>query len=77
MMNNVLFELIGETLKKHNSKLRAVFQKFNLRIEPDKCEFLKEKLSYLGHIVTAEGVRPDDNKIDFPTPKTQVINVNS
>jgi hypothetical protein len=91
MMNNVLSELIsdrclvymddilitGETLKEHNSKLRAVFQKLrehNLRIEPDKCEFLKEELSYLGHIVTP-GVRPDDNKIkavvDFPTPKTQ------
>jgi hypothetical protein len=72
MMNNVLSELIGdrclvymddiliteETLKEHNLKLRAVFQKlreYNLKTEPDKCEFLKE-LSYLGHIVTAEGV---------------------
>jgi hypothetical protein len=92
MMNNVLSELIGdrclvymddiliigETLKEHNSKLRAVFQKlreFNLKIEPDKCEFLKEELSYLGHVVTSEGVKPDENKIkavvDFPLPKTQ------
>jgi hypothetical protein len=92
MMNNVLSELIGdrclvymddiliigETLKEHNTKLRAVFQKlreFNLKIEPDKCEFLKEELNYLGHIVTPEGVIPDGNKIkavvEFPTPKTQ------
>jgi hypothetical protein len=98
MMNNVLSELIGdrclvymddiliigETLKEHNSKLGAVFQKireYNLKIELDKCEFLKEELSYLGHIVTPEGVKPDDNEIkavvDFPTPKTQHDSKNS
>ena len=92
MMNNILSELIGdrclvymddiliigENLKEHNSKLRAVFQKlreYNLKVEPDKCEFLKEELNYLGHVVTSEGVRPDENKIkavvEFPTPKTQ------
>jgi hypothetical protein len=40
--------IIGETLNGHNSKLGAVFQKlceFNLKIEPDKCEFLKEELN--------------------------------
>jgi hypothetical protein len=91
IMNNVLSELIGdrylvsmddiligETLKEHNSRLQALFQKlreYNLKIEPDKCEFLKEELNYLGHIVTPEGVKPDDNKmkgvVDLPTPKTQ------
>jgi hypothetical protein len=44
-----------------------------LKIEPDKCEFLKTELSYLGHIVTSEGVMPDPNKVrainDFPIPK--------
>jgi hypothetical protein len=75
-MDDIL--IIGETLKEHNSKLRGVFQRlreYNLKIEPDKCEFLKEELNYLGHLVTPEGVRPDENKIkavvEFPTPKTQ------
>jgi hypothetical protein len=75
-MDDIL--IIGETLKEHNAKLRPVFQKlreFNLKIEPDKCEFLKEELNYLGHIVTPEGVRPDGYKIKavikFATPKTQ------
>jgi hypothetical protein len=65
-------------LSEHNSKLRDVFQKlreFNLKIEPDKCEFLKEELNYLGHVVTAECVKPDNEKIkaviDFPIPQTQ------
>ncbi|PNF18384.1 hypothetical protein B7P43_G12483 [Cryptotermes secundus] len=75
-MDDIL--IIGETLEEHNSKLRAVFEKLhesNLKIEPDKCEFLKEELSYLGHIVTAEGVKPDDKKIEavvkFPIPQSQ------
>jgi hypothetical protein len=45
-MDDIL--IIGETLNEHNSELRAVFQKlceFNLKIEPDKCEFLKEELN--------------------------------
>jgi hypothetical protein len=74
-MDDIL--VIGETLKEHNSNLPRVFQKlreYNLKIEPDKCEFLK-KLNYLGHVVASEGVKPDDRKIkavvEFPTPKTQ------
>jgi hypothetical protein len=57
--------ILGETLDEHNAKLREVFHKlreFNIKIEPDKCEFLKEELSYLGHIVTADGVKPDQKK---------------
>ncbi|KDR23651.1 Retrovirus-related Pol polyprotein from transposon 17.6, partial [Zootermopsis nevadensis] len=68
----------GETLEEHHVKLREVFEKLrecNIKIEPDKCEFLKVELNYLGHIVTANGVKPDPKKInavsDFPTPKTQ------
>jgi hypothetical protein len=70
--------ILGETLEEHNSKLRNVFQtlrEFNITIELDKCEFLKEELSYLGHIVTTNGVKPDEKKIaaviDFPMPKSQ------
>jgi hypothetical protein len=70
--------ILGETLMEHNSKLREIFQKlreFNIKIEPDKCEFLKEELSYLGHIVTADGVKPAEKKItavaNFPTPNSQ------
>jgi hypothetical protein len=38
--------ILGETLRVHNSKLRNIFQKlrqFNIKIETDKCEFLKEE----------------------------------
>ena len=44
-----------------------------MKTEPDKCEFLKTELSYLGHVVTNEGVKPDPLRVkaikEFPTPK--------
>jgi hypothetical protein len=56
----------------------VIFQKlyeFNLKTEQDKCGFLKEELNYLGHVVTAESVKPDDRKIEavvkFPIPQSQ------
>ena len=70
--------VMGETLSEHNAKLKEVFshlRKWNIKIEPDKCEFLKPELNYLGHVITAEGIKPDPKKIssvvNFPTPKNQ------
>ena len=44
-------------------------------MQPDKCEFLRPEIEYLGHIVDKNGVRPDPQKIiavkEFPVPKTQ------
>jgi hypothetical protein len=66
-----------ETLQEHNNSLQEVFKKlreYNLQLEPDKCEFLKRELQYLGHIVTADGISPNPKKIqatvEFPTPET-------
>jgi len=68
--------ILGETLQEHHARLREVFQnlrQFNLKIEPDKCEFLKTELNYLGHVVMSEGVKPDPEKVkaikNFPIPK--------
>ena len=36
--------IFGEILKEHDTRLRQVLEKlrqYNLKIEPDKCEFLK------------------------------------
>ena len=72
-MDDVL--ILGETLAEHHEKLRNVFEQFrtyNIKIEPDKCEFLRPELSYLGHVISSEGIKPDPKKIEavvrFPVP---------
>ena len=54
--------------------------KAGLKLKPSKCEFLKSKIAYLGHIVSAKGIETDPKKIEavknWTTPKT-VTNVRS
>ena len=44
----------------HTRRLDAVFERlasYNLTIKPSKCEFDKEKITYLGHVVSHKGIR--------------------
>ena len=45
-----------------------------MKLQIDKCEFLKREVSYLGHIITGERVGPYPSKVravkEFPIPKT-------
>jgi len=68
--------IYGKNLNDHNQKLIDVFERLrihNLKIEPDKCEFLKKECLFLGHIISEHGIKPDPNKItsvmNFPAPK--------
>ena len=67
-----------KTLEEHDEKFKKVAERLGLagmRLQPDKCEFYKIEVAYLGHIITPEGVLPDPRKINaivnFPTPKDQ------
>ncbi|KAL6417754.1 hypothetical protein ACFW04_012396 [Cataglyphis niger] len=66
------------SLKEHEvkfNKLMERLRKANLKLQPDKCEFLRREVAYLGHIIGADGVKPDPNKIKsiskFPIPKNE------
>lgn len=68
--------IIGTSLEDHQKQLRDVFtrlRKFNLKLQPVKCEFLRKEVSYLGHVITEEGVQPDpkttESVVNFPLPK--------
>ena len=59
--------IFGRTLEEHNKNLISVFQRLrevNLKLNPLKCNFLKEELLYLGHYISAEGIKPDPAKIE-------------
>jgi len=55
------------------NKLAEHLRKTNLKLQPDKCEFLRKQVNYLGHIISERGVKPDPQKIravkEFPRPQ--------
>jgi hypothetical protein len=66
----------AKSLADHDTKIRQVFNRLresNLKLKPEKCEFLRKEVSYLGHIILENGVLPDKTKTkvveEFPTPK--------
>lgn len=70
--------IYSPTIHEHIDRLKEVFKrlrKANLKIQPDKCEFLRKEVAYLGHLVTKDGVKPNPSKVDcirhFPEPKNQ------
>jgi transposase InsO family protein len=69
--------IYAKSLEEHGVKFERLMkrlEKANLTLQPDKCEFLRREVAYLGHIICSDGVRPDPNKIksviDFPVLKT-------
>jgi CMP-2-keto-3-deoxyoctulosonic acid synthetase len=64
-----------KSLKEHKIKIERLMQrlrKANLQLQPEKCQFLRHEVLYLGHVISSEGVKPDPDKIaakNFPTPK--------
>jgi hypothetical protein len=68
--------LYASSLREHELKFQRLAEKLtqaNLKLQPDKCEFLRKEVTYLGHIITENGVKPDPSKIKavqkFPTTK--------
>lgn len=67
--------IYASSLKEHESKFNKLANRLrqaNLRLQPDKCEFLRKEVSYLGHIIGEKGVQPDPQKVEavqkFPRP---------
>ena len=52
-----------DTKEEHLKRLKAVlecFQKHGLKLKPSKCNFFQTEISYLGHQVSAAGMRPEN-----------------
>lgn len=69
--------LATPTFEEHLELLRDVFQRLreaNLKINPEKCQFCRTELRYLGHVINSQGVNTDPEKVraivDFLQPKT-------
>ena len=69
--------VFGHSLNEYLDALDAVFERlrqFDLRINIKKCGFFATQFTYLGHQVSATGIRPDPAKVqalaDYPRPTT-------
>lgn len=62
--------VVSSSFEQHLQDLRAVFDRlrvFCLRANRDKCVFARERVKYLGHVITPEGVAPDPDKVSAIT----------
>ena len=66
------------SLEEHEEKYNLIdrFSRANLKLQPNKCEFLKTEVTYLGHIISKDGIRPDPKKLNavkhFPKPPKNI-----
>ena len=69
--------IYSKTPEEHIERLDGVLeklQKAGLKLKPSKCEFIKGRITYLGHIVSKNGIETDPKKIaavvQWPKPTT-------
>lgn len=58
--------IYAKDLEEHSTKIQRIFNRLrecNLKLQPEKCNFLRREVIYLGHLITGEGIRPDPEKI--------------
>ena len=68
--------VFSKTIEEHEGHVRQVLQLLRenkLSAKASKTELFKEEITFLGHVVSSSGLRPDTAKLkaisDWPTPK--------
>ncbi|GBG81793.1 hypothetical protein CBR_g33973 [Chara braunii] len=58
----------------HLDKVLSLLRQHRFKINREKCEFGRTRILYLGHEISAEGLKPDDAKVasirDWPRPQS-------
>ncbi|KAI4887219.1 hypothetical protein NFI96_007653 [Prochilodus magdalenae] len=57
----------GRTLHEHDQRLHQILDKITavgLKLNPDKCRFRVSEVSYVGHLLTDKGIKPDPAKTE-------------
>ena len=69
--------VFSSSFQEHLQRLDRVFERLydaGLKLKPSKCQFLQEKVKYLGHVVSKEGIQTDPDKVaalkDWPIPRS-------
>ena len=70
--------IFAKTFDSHLARLEELFQKLQyakLKLKPSKCNLFQEKINFLGHEISREGIIPGQKKIEavknIPKPVTK------
>ncbi|GBG59857.1 hypothetical protein CBR_g66664 [Chara braunii] len=70
----LIFSKTVEEHVAHLDKVLSLLRQHKLKINGEKCEFGRTRVLYLGHEISAEGLKPDDAKVanirDRPRPQS-------
>ncbi|XP_013882267.1 uncharacterized protein K02A2.6 [Austrofundulus limnaeus] len=76
VMDDIL--VYGATKEDHDNHLNAVLKTIKdsgLKLNKAKCHFGKSETRYFGHIISAEGIKPDPTKVEAITKMQSPTNV--
>ena len=65
VMDDIL--IAASTMKEHDATLRKVVERatsYNLKLNFDKCHIRQSAVPYVGHLITADGLKPDPAKTE-------------
>ena len=67
--------IMGKTFERHLQNLKLVLERLRragLKLKPSKCSLFQDKVVYLGHVVTRDGIHTDPEKVNavskWPVP---------
>ena len=68
--------IMARSLEEHQVRLEEVFSRIRaakLKLRPDKCSILRREVTFLGHVVSTDGIAMDERKLEvvrnWATPK--------
>ncbi|MGL4337186.1 MAG: RNase H-like domain-containing protein [Turicibacter sp.] len=69
--------VFSTSFEEHLKDLEMVFKRLklaNLKIKPSKCEWAKDSVVYVGHVISKNGIQPNPENVskvqNFPVPNT-------
>lgn len=71
----IIFSKTEEEHYKHIEVVLDLIRQAGLKLKMKKCQFFQDKISYLGHVVTKDGVLPDKDKVSAIMGMKQPTNV--
>ena len=59
--------IFSDTEEEHLVHIKEIFKRLeaaDLKMKRSKCDFFKKHIHYLGHLISADGIRPLKDKLD-------------